>query len=70
MSETSNESPAHGELADDDDQLSWDRARDGRMAEHAAADDAVDVERVPREREQGYGGADEDAPSAPDGEAT
>lgn len=31
-------------LADADDDLDWDRARDGRMVEYAAPDDAVPTE--------------------------
>jgi hypothetical protein len=47
--------PAPDELADEDDQLSWDHERDGRMADHSADDDAVKVTE--------YKG-DDDAPSA------
>lgn len=46
-----NDSPAHGELADEADEKSWDRDRDGRMRDHATPDDAVPVERAPRDDE-------------------
>ena len=39
----SNEFPAPDELADEDDQLSWNRERDGKMADHATPDDVVKV---------------------------
>lgn len=35
------ELPAHDQLADDNDQLGWDRDLHGRMADYAAPDDAV-----------------------------
>lgn len=35
------QAPAAGELADDHDADDWSRDRDGRMADHAAPDDAV-----------------------------
>lgn len=41
--------PPHGELADDEDQLSWDPEQHGRMRDFAAPDDAVVVTRAPRE---------------------
>ena len=36
--------PPLGELADADDELGWDRDRDGRMVDQATPDDDVDLE--------------------------
>lgn len=41
VSEPRNLHPAAGELADDNDELSWDRARDGKFADYATPDDTV-----------------------------
>jgi hypothetical protein len=38
---TPDNTPALGELADEDDQLGWNREQHGTFAEHAAPDDAV-----------------------------
>lgn len=43
MSEPVNEFPAPDELADENDQLSWDRERDGRMADFATDDGVVET---------------------------
>ena len=39
MSDTEHENPAPDRLADDSDQLDWDRAEHGRMADHATGPD-------------------------------
>jgi hypothetical protein len=38
---TGSEHPDPGQLADNRDELGWDRDAHGRMADHAAPDDAV-----------------------------
>ena len=35
--------PPHDQLADDQDELGWDREKHGRMRDHAAPDDAVET---------------------------
>lgn len=35
--------PAHDELADDQDELGWDRAQHGRMRDQDTDDDAIET---------------------------
>lgn len=56
------DAPPLDQLADDQDQLGWDRRVHGLMADHAAADDAVatvdaDEYLAQLERDQGAGAA-------------
>lgn len=44
-----NDLPRHDQLADDQDQLGWDRDLHGRMRDYATDDDAVQT--VPAEQE-------------------
>lgn len=41
MTEVPDKTPPLGALADDDDQLGWDREKHGTFAEHATPDDTV-----------------------------